>query len=188
MRAAPLVLTLALGAQAQAADGGAGPALDSRHRHPSGAFTFRTPADWTVKPGERPGSLLATGSGPAAGAHVLFNYEPRDLGYDSLHVSCMDITLRGPMETAPQRKYEYDFLSSTVGEQRVLDSAFWLHYDPPVDGEREWRQRNVTVVGAQQSLCVIAYMPRRVWKKSREARALVDAVVQSLEFPPAEKR
>lgn len=160
-----------------------GPALTREHRHPSGAFTFRTPDDWTVQPGEKPGSLVAKGAGVAQGTHVLFLYEPRDLGYDSLHVSCMDIRLRGPQETGLQVKYEYDFLSATLGERRMLDSAFVVSYDEPVGGQREWRQRNVTVAGAQESLCVIAYAPRSLWKKSRAARATLDAVVQSVDFP-----
>lgn len=160
------------------------PALTREHRHASGAFSFRTPADWQVKPGDKPRSLVAVAAGPAAGAHVLFLYDARDLGYDNLHVSCMDVRLRGPMEAGPQVTYEYDFLSATVGERRTLDSAFVVSYDEPIQGQREWRQRNLTVVWPQHSLCVIAYAPRRLWKKSRAARALLDAVVQSLEFPP----
>jgi hypothetical protein len=188
-RPALLALLLALPPQAGASGNqDEVPPLAHEHRHPSGAFRFRTPADWEVKPAEKPGSLLALGAGVAAGARVLFLYDPHDLGYDNLHVSCMDVRLRGPMETSPEVKYEYDFLSATMGERRTLDSAFVVSYDEPIEGQREWRQRNLTVVGPRQSLCVIVYAPRSLWKKSRAARALLDAVVSSLEFPEPQGR
>ena len=44
----------------------------------------------------------------------------------------------------PQVDYEYDFVGGAVGERRALDSAFVVHYDEPVEGQRDWRQRNVT--------------------------------------------
>jgi hypothetical protein len=40
----------------------------------------------------------------------------------------------------------------------------------------------MTVVGAGQSLCIVVYVPSKVWKKSKPARALADAVVKSVEF------
>ncbi len=158
------------------------PPLSVEVRHPSGAFAFRTPEGWTVSPGAQPGRLEVLAAPPASGARLVFAFEPRDLGFDGLHVNCMDQRLRGPMETDPRVDYEYDFLSATLGERRVLDSAFVVRYEPPVDGQREWRQRNLTVAGEQQSLCVIVHAPRKLWKKSPAARAVLDAVVQSVSF------
>jgi len=157
------------------------PPLEREHSHPSGAFTFRTPPDWTVESlASNPGTQQA-GSGEAL---VRFIYRAGDAGYDSLHVTCMLERLAGPMEMEPNVRYEYDFLSGTVGNQRVLDSAFRVRYDNPILGHKEWRQRNVTLVGGGHSLCVIAHAPAKVWKKSREIRSLLDAVVASVEFLP----
>lgn len=159
----------------------AAPALTREHRHPSGAFTFRTPEDWQVGPGTRPGALEARGGL----LRVLFLFEPRELGYDGLHADCMVRRLRGLAETDPSVKYEYDYLSGQVGERRFLDSAFSVRYDLPVDGVNDWRQRNLTIVGAGQSLCVISHAPLAQWKKSAALRALIDGVVASVTFPPA---
>ena len=40
----------------------------------------------------------------------------------------------------------------------------------------------LTIVGAGQTLCIMTYAPALVWKKSEEARALLDAVVGSITF------
>ena len=82
-----------------------------------------------------------------------------ELGLDSLHVECMLVRLAGAMDTFPQVDYEYDFVGGEVGERRALDSAFVVHYDEPVEGYRDWRQRNLTVVGEGESVCVVAYAP-----------------------------
>jgi hypothetical protein len=79
--------------------------------------------------------------------------------------------------------YEYDFLSADLGRRRLLDSALHVRYDHEIDGARDWRQRNVTLSGAQEALCLIAHVPLRLWKKSSETRAQVDAVLRSLRFP-----
>ena len=55
-----------------------------------------------------------------------------------------------------------------------------LHYDEPVEGHADWRQRHVTVIGGGESLCVVGMAPRRVWKKSGEERALLKAVMTSV--------
>ena len=90
--------------------------------------------------------------------------------------------LAGPMETFPQVKYEYDFQGGSVGDVSVLDSAFLVSYDVPVLGEREWRQRNVTMVGKGHSLCAISYAPAKLWKKSKASRELLDGVLASVRF------
>jgi hypothetical protein len=85
-------------------------------------------------------------------------------------------------ESEPQVKYEYDFVSGPLLDRRALDSAFVVRYDNAIRGHRDWRQRNLTIVGGGQSLCVIAYVPARVWKRSLAARSLVTAVTGSLAF------
>jgi hypothetical protein len=57
-----------------------------------------------------------------------------------------------------------------------------VHYDEPVEGYSDWRQRNLTVVGEGESVCVIAYAPTTVWKKSKPARNLLTSVVESIRF------
>jgi hypothetical protein len=96
----------------------------------------------------------------------------------------MLVRLAGPMEAAPQVDYEYDFVGGEVGERRALDSAFRVRYDAPVAGHRVWRQRNVTLVGGGESVCVIGYAPATVWKKSKTARNLLNAVLEGVELAP----
>ena len=88
--------------------------------------------------------------------------------------------LAPPMETEPQVAYEYDFIGGEVNGHRALDSAFAVAYDKEIRGHRQWSQRNVSLVGSGRSLCVVVYAPAAVWKKSRESRALVDAVLASV--------
>lgn len=156
------------------------PSLTQRHTHPSGAFSFMTPAGWTQ------GSVAGrTDLYEAAGdAQVVrFVYAAGDLGYDSLHVTCMLERLAPEQETSPHLRYEYDFLSGKVGDYQILDSAFEVTYDAPVAGERAWRQRNVTLVGKGHSLCVILHAPLKLWKKSKAARGLQEAVLRSVALP-----
>jgi hypothetical protein len=79
--------------------------------------------------------------------------------------------------------YEHDFVGGVLGERRALDSAFVVHYDEPVEGHRDWRQWNLTVIGQGESVCVVAYAPQPVWKKSKSARGLLTSVVKSIRFP-----
>jgi hypothetical protein len=154
------------------------PALSVEHQHPSGAFTFRTPEGWTVQatPG-KPEALDAWGGDLG----VRFVYQSGEAGFDALHAACMLERLAGPMDTEPEISYEYDFVSGNVGNRRVLDSAFSVRYDKPRHNHRQWRQRNLTVVGGGDSLCVITYVPREDWK-SASTRGLIDSVVTSVVF------
>jgi hypothetical protein len=155
------------------------PALPREHNHPSGALTFRTPEGWTVvTPETAPETVIASGDGVMA----RFVVRQGESGYDSLHGACMMERLAGPMETAPAVKYEYDYVGGIVGDRRALDSAFVVHYDEPIQGHRDWRQRNITVVGGGYSICVVLYAPAAVWKKSAESRVLLDAVLGSVQF------
>ena len=151
------------------------PALSSEHRDASGSFSFRTPAAWTVED-VRADRTEASGDGLV----VRFFHHREATGFDSLHVSCMQDRLAGAMESDVKVDYEYDFQEGVLGAGRVLDSAFRTRYDKPVKGYRDWRQRNVTLVGSGRSLCIIAYCPVPLWKKSRELRALLDGVVMSV--------
>jgi len=113
---------------------------------------------------------------------VRFLYRRGEGGLDTTHVDCMLERLAGPMATDPQVRYEYDFRGGVLANRGALDSAFVVRYDAPIRGQRDWRQRNLTLVGEGETLCVMAYAPAPTWKKSPEARALLDAVVGSITF------
>lgn len=155
------------------------PPLPAEHRHPSGGFAFRTPEAWKVEtPPESPETLNAAGDGVL----VRFVYRDGENGYDSLHGACMLERLAPAMDMAPTVEYEYDYVGGVIGNRRALDSAFVVRYDQPVLGARQWRQRNVTIVGNGASLCAITYAPLPLWKKSPPTRALLDAVLGSVTF------
>ena len=157
------------------------PDLDFEHMHPSGAFTFRTPRSWRVTAfPAKPNAIQASHENLL----VRFLYQRGEAGFDSLHVTCMLERLADPMKTEPTVRYEYDFLSGDVEGRRFLDSAFFVRYDEQVLGHHEWRQRNVTVVGAGESLCAISYAPAKLWKKGEATRALLDAIFASVTFRP----
>ncbi len=155
------------------------PPLPAQHRHLSGGFAFRTPEGWKVdSPPENPEVVNAAGDGVA----VRFVYRDGESGYDSLHGVCMLERLAGAMDMDPVVRYEYDFVGGVIGDRRALDSAFVVTYDKPILGQRQWRQRNVTIVGNGSSLCAITYAPLPLWKKSVPTRALLDAVLASVTF------
>jgi hypothetical protein len=155
------------------------PVLSVEHLHPSGAFLFRTPDDWKVQPSPANPQAIEAWGGDLG---LRFVYRAGEAGYDSLHADCMLERLAGPMDTEAQIKYEYEFVGGVVGNRRALDSAFVVRYDAPRHGHREWRQRTVTVVGQGESLCVISYVPRALWKSSSPARAVIDSVLGSVTF------
>lgn len=155
------------------------PALTHEHRHPTGGFVFRTPDDWTVaEVSGRPGVLEAS----SGMLRVRFVWYKGDQGYDSAHVMCMLERLSSPMDAEPQMRYEYDFISGTAGERRFLDSAYEVRYDQPVMGQKEWRQRALTIVSEGDALCVMSAAPRAAWKK-KATRAVLDGILMSLTFP-----
>jgi hypothetical protein len=176
LRAAALALLVC---EAALAEETPAPLLPAEHVHPSGAFTFRTPADWPVAGSSDDPLAVETG---ADGLLARFLVKEGGHGFDALHVECMLVRLAPDMAQHPQVKYEHDFLSGSEGDLRFLDSAFVVTYDEPVLGHTRWRQRNVTVVGPDISLCAITYAPAEVWKKSKEVRALLDAVLGSVRF------
>ncbi len=136
------------------------PDLASEHSNASRTLTFRTPPSWVVQAGSgQPEVTEARGDG------LILRIVRREgeLGLDSMHVECMLVRLAGPMDTFPQVDYEYDF-------------------DEPIDGHRDWRQRNLTVIGGGASVCIVAYAPLPVWKKSKPARNLLTAIMESVRF------
>ena len=153
--------------------------LPSEHWNESRTIGLRTPAGWTVRLEPGPPEVLET---RGDGLIVRVLRREGELGLDSLHAECMLVRLAGPMDTFPQVDYEYDYVGGEVGERRALDSVFVVHYDQAVEGYSDWRQRNLTVVGEGESVCVIAYAPTPVWKKSRPARNLLTSVVESIRF------
>jgi hypothetical protein len=167
-----------------AASGGAGeqddPArhlLTVEHANAAGTFTIRTPEDWVVE--TRGGQPEVT---EARGGPLILRIVRREgeLGLDSWHVQCMLQRLAEPMETQPQVDYEYDFRQGWIGDRQAMDSAFVVHYDEAIEGHKDWRQRNLTLIGGGESLCMVEMAPRRVWRKSKEDRALLEAVMSSV--------
>jgi hypothetical protein len=153
--------------------------LPSERWNESRTVGLRTPTGWTVRLEPGPPEVLET---RGDGLIVRVLRREGELGLDSLHVECMLVRLAGAMDTFPQVDYEYDFLGGQVGDRRALDSVFVVHYDEPVEGHRDWRQRNLTVVGEGESVCVVAYAPLPLWKKSKPARNLLTSVVESVRF------
>jgi len=151
------------------------------HTNASTTLRLRTPRDWTVK--SVPGQPEIT---EAQGGGLLVRILRRDgeLGLDGMHVECMLSRLAPETQAQPQVEYEYDFVSGAAGERRALDSAFVVHYDAPIAGAKDWRQRNLTIVGGGESLCVIGFAPMPAWKRSKELRRLLSAVLASVEFKP----
>ncbi len=161
--------------------GGALPELTSRHTNASGTIRFRTPEDWRVE--TRPGIPEIT---EARGGQLLVRIVRREgeVGLDALHVDCMLLRLGDAMQSRPAVDYEYDFVGGTVEARRALDSAFVVHHDEPIDGAHDWWQRNVTVVGAGESVCLVGYGPRPELGRKKPLRRLMDAVLTSVEFRP----
>ncbi len=156
------------------------PPLPAVHTNGSQTIRLHTPADWIVR--DAPGQPEIT---EARGSGLIVRIVRREgeLSLDGLHVDCMLVRLAPETQTHPGVEYEFDFLTGTVGDRRSAESAFVVHYDEPIEGSRDWRQRNLTVVGGGESLCVIGYAPVLAWKR-KETRRLLDAVLASVEFKP----
>ena len=173
------LLLMPISAGAGQKDAPAAPALPAEHKNAAATLTFHTPASWVV---EAKSAVPELTEARGDGLIVRIVRREGEQGLDSLHSECMLVRLAGPMDAAPQVDYEYDFVGGKVGERRALDSAFVVHYDEPIDGQRDWRQRNLTLVGQGESLCLIGYSPLTTWKHSKPARALLDAVLASVRF------
>lgn len=175
-----VALSACLGTSLLAADKTAVAPPTRLHRLASSTVTFRTPEDWVVSvTGDNPEIVNAEGGQVA----VRFLRWDSELGLDALHVLCLVERLAEPMAIEPSIRYEYEFIGGEQGERRVLDSAFSVAYTAPVKGFAEWRQRVVTLVGKGEGLCVVAFCPLPLWKKSKEARETLKAVVSSVSLP-----
>jgi hypothetical protein len=155
----------------------AAPPLTLEHRHPSGAFNFKTPDGWKV--GAASPDAFEAWNGELG---VRFLYHQGESGLDSLHATCILEGLAPLGASEPQLKYEYEYVGGVLGNRRVLDSAHSMRYDEAVRGQRDWRQRTVTVVGGGESVCVMSYAPVAAWKKQPASRAVLEAVMGSLTF------
>lgn len=161
--------------------GGSIPALTEQHANAASTVRFRTPAGWTVTKGTGMPEVTEARGG---GLILRVLWRDGEIGLDALHVECMLVRLASENLSAPDVQYEYDFLSGSLGARRALDSAFVVRYDEPIDGARDWRQRNVSVVGEGESVCIVGYGPMPAFKKSKALRGLLDAVITSVEFRP----
>jgi hypothetical protein len=150
------------------------------HEHPSGAFSFRTPAAWQV--GALAGRKDVWEAQGDEGI-VWFIYRAGSNGFDSQHVNCMGERLAGTLATSTIMGYEYDFHEGNFAGRTALDSAFVVSYASPARGQSAWHQRNVTIIGNTDLLCVVAFSPAAAWKSSKQVRRTMDAVVGSLTFP-----
>jgi hypothetical protein len=181
LRAVCACLSCLPAAAAAGEKGGSLPSLTDQHTNASQTLRFRTPAGWVVKEGT--GTPEVT---EARGGGLILRLVRREgeLGLDTLHVDCMLVRLAAETLSQPNVDYEYDFISGALGSRRALDSAFVVRYDEPIDGSRDWRQRNVSVVGQGESVCIIGYGPMPASKKAKPLRKLLDAVMASVEFRP----
>jgi hypothetical protein len=155
--------------------------LGVRHTSAGGSFSVSTPEDWTFETRAGQPEITEARRGPLILRVVRREGE---LGLDSGHVQCMLQRLAGAMAARPQVEYEYDFRQGYIADRQAMDSAFVVRYDEPIEGHKDWRQRNLTLIGGGESLCVITMLPQRLWKKSREDREILDAVMKSIRFEP----
>jgi len=150
------------------------------HAHPSGLFSFRTPAGWSVESITTRKDLLQASGDEGI---VWFVVHPGNNGYDSQHVNCMSERLVGKASQSTVLNYEYDFREGAAASRRTLDSAFLVAHTTTVRGQAVWRQRNVTLVGDRETVCVVVFCPAGTWKASKPTRRTLDAVVSSIAFP-----
>jgi hypothetical protein len=150
-------------------------------RHPSGAFSFRTPASWTVDALPVRKDVFQV-SGPEG--IIWFSYRRGDFGYDSLHAMCMTERLAGKEAASPALAFEYDSRESALAGRAALDSAFLVSLPTAIRDQNIWRVRAVTLVGGGESVCVVAFVPATTWKASKQVRRVVDGVVASITFRP----
>ncbi len=180
LRAVILGSLLAFPAFVSASDKPVVPALAQEHWNASRTLRFMTPEGWLVA--NTTGQVDVT-EARGDGMRLRLLRWPANMGLDSTHADCMLQRLAGPMETSLDVRYEYDFVGGEVGERRALDSAFVVEYDKPIDGDKKWRQRNLTLVGPSDSVCIITYVRNSTYKKSQAARKLLTSLAESVKWP-----
>ena len=154
--------------------------LAQEHWNSSRTLRFKTPEGWLVQ--NTSGQVELT-EARGDGMRLRLVRWPMDMGLDSTHAECMLQRLAGPMETSLDVRYEYDFVGGEMGERRALDSAFVVEYDAVIDGDKKWRQRNLTVVGAGESVCIITYVRNGLFKKYTTVRKFLTSLVEGVSFP-----
>jgi len=155
--------------------------LAQEHWNSSRTLRFKTPEGWLVQ--NTSGQVELT-EARGDGMRLRLVRWPMDMGLDSTHAECMLQRLAGPMETSLDVRYEYDFVGGEIGERRALDSAFVVEYDAVIDGDKKWRQRNLTVVGAGESVCIITYVRNGMFKHSSAVKKFLISLVEGVTFPP----
>jgi hypothetical protein len=154
--------------------------LNRTHHIASSAATFKTPEGWVVGgSGDSPEIVNAEGNDLL----VRFLRWDNEAGLDGLHVTCLVERLGDVPTIDATTHYEYDFQSGERGDWRILDTAFTISYEAPVRGQRDWRQRVITMVGKGQAFCVVAFCPVQLWKRSAASKRLLEAVVGSVSLP-----
>jgi hypothetical protein len=156
--------------------------LAQEHWNSSRTLRFKTPEGWLVQ--NTSGQVELT-EARGDGMRLRLVRWSMDMGLDSTHSECMLQRLAGPMETSLDVRYEYDFVGGEIGERRALDSAFVVEYDAVIDGDTKWRQRNLTIVGAGESVCIITYVRNGIFKKSTAARKFLTSLAEGVTFPSA---
>jgi hypothetical protein len=156
--------------------------LAQEHWNGSRTLRFKTPEGWLV---QNTSDQVEVTEAWGDGMRLRLVRWPMDMGLDSTHSDCMLQRLAGPMQTSLDVRYEYDFVGGEIGERRALDSAFVVEYDKAIDGDKKWRQRNLTVVGAGESVCIITYVRNGMFKKSSAVKKFLTSLVEGVTFPPA---
>jgi hypothetical protein len=175
-----LLLVLAVVLPSVSAAGEKLPPLSREHRVASSTATFRTPEDWVVSVSGNNPEVVNVEGGELV---VRFLRWDSELGADALHVMCLVERVGEAPTLDPTVRYEYEFLGGQKDDRRVLDSAYAVKYAAPVKGYAQWRHRVVTVVGKGEGICVVAFCPVPLWKRSTKARETLKAVVASVSLP-----
>ncbi len=181
LRAVIFASLLALPAAALAGDKPVVPPLAQDHWNGSQTLRFKTPEGWLVS--NTSGQQVEVTDARGDGMRLRLLRWSAEMGLDSTHIDCMLQRLAGPMETSLDVRYEYDFVGGEVDGRRVLDSAFVVEYDAVIDGDKKWRQRNLTIVGKGESVCIVTYVRNSLWKKSTPARKLLTSLAESVKWP-----
>jgi len=151
------------------------PLPDQEYWHPSGAFHMTIPGAWTATAVAGKTDIDLSGDG----LFVRIIYRPGEVGYDALHGLCLMERLQDDADI--NLRWDYDYEEAPYGTRRSLDSAFTVEYEKPFQGQKKWRQRNLTIVGGGQSLCLVANAPASKWKY-KKVRALLKRVLESVKF------
>ena len=147
--------------------------------HPTAGFTYRVPEGWTSGPLPGRPDVIQVAS---ATALVRFVVQKGELGLDVAHVLCMDERLADPMATSAGTEYEDDFLTNVVAGRHTAFSSLVVAYDAPIMGYRVWWQRNRTIVGGGETICVMGTMPDKLRRKRKRLRHELESIMDGMSF------